>query len=113
MLHLIFLLGLSAAQASDCVLSIHAVSAQGVVEETPLISPDQVLSIQESAAPATGEPLWIVRLDAAATQINSAYSRRHLGEHLAIFCGEREVSRPLIAGASGNEFAFTLTPSEP
>ena len=113
MIHLILLLGLGAPQASGCALSIHAVSAQDTVDETPLIAPDHVQSVQVSTDRVTGQPLWIVRLDATGAEINSNYSLAHLGERLAVFCGAREISRPLIAAPSGDEFAVTFAPSDP
>ena len=113
MVHLILILGLGATQASACALSVHGVSPQGTVEEIPLITQAHIRSIRVSKDPMTQQSLWIVRLDATGTEINAAYTKAHLGERLAIFCGAREVSRPLIAGTSSQEFAFTLTASEP
>src|SRR3954451_9564894 len=112
---IIFLLSLLAAAqpsqadapAADCKLFLYSVSENGQVGERPIITPSQVSSIDFQAADAMpGSRRWRVTLTAEGASANEAYSKAHIGEKIAIFCGTKEASRPTIQGQSSGTFVI-------
>ncbi len=95
------------SQPSKCELSMYRVNSRGQVTHSPIISPKQVLSVSEGGKdPITGDKRWRVVLTSEGAAINSAYTKSHLTEKIAIFCGSREVMRPTIAGESSDHFVI-------
>ena len=100
--------------ASTCKLFVFPVNENGQVSESPILSPSQISSLDFQAADAPpGFKRWRVKLTAEGASANEAYSKSHIGEKIAIFCGGKEVSRPTIAGQSSGTFVVDLADKAP
>ena len=89
----------------DCKLFVYPVDDHGRVSKRPMIAPKQVLSVTDSGIdPRTGLKMRRVILTSEGAAINSRYTKDHVGEKVAIFCGSEEIVRPVIAAESSNEF---------
>jgi preprotein translocase subunit SecD len=87
--------------ADTCKFFLYPVTEDGQVGASPIITPNQVSSLDFRAADAMpGSKRWRITLTAEGASANEAYSKAHLGEQIAIFCGSKEVSRPTIQGQS-------------
>lgn len=107
---LLILLPLQAMAGStpaDCKLFVYPVDAQGHIADQPITTPKQVLSVTDKGTdPRSGMQMRLVVFTVESAAINSAYTREHIGEKVAIFCGRKENLRPVIAGESSNKFVI-------
>ena len=84
---------------------MYRVDAHGQVAHSPIISSSRVLSVADGGIdPITRAKLWRITLTSEGGAINAAYTKAHLGEQTAIFCGSNEIMRPIIAGQSSPQF---------
>ena len=96
------------APSANCQLFVYPVDAHGQVGNKPVISPEQVSSVTSDGIDSrTGLKLRRVVLTAEGAMVNAAYTKSHLGEKVAIFCGAHEIVRPTIAGESSNQFVVS------
>ena len=115
MLRLLFaLLALAPSQAlpapssTGCKLFMYPVDSHGQVGKEAVISPGLVSSVANDGTDSrTGMNLRRVVLTPEGAAINAAYTKTHLGEKIAIFCGTQEIVRATIAGESSNEFVVS------
>jgi preprotein translocase subunit SecD len=100
--------------AATCKLFLYPVNENGQVGETPIITPSQISSLDFQGADAMpGFKRWRVTLTTEGASANEAYSKAHIGEKIAIFCGSKEVSRPTIAGQSSGTFVIEWADKSP
>jgi preprotein translocase subunit SecD len=98
----------------SCRLFLYPVEENGQVGKSPIISPSQVKSLDFLAADAMpGYKRWRITLTAEGASANEAYSKAHIGERIAIFCGSKEVSRPTIQGQSSGTFVIDWAENSP
>ncbi|WAC63711.1 hypothetical protein OVA13_02685 [Pseudoxanthomonas sp. SL93] len=116
-MHSLLLLLSLAASSSElserCALSVYAVKPDGTLAAEATIKPDNVASVKSGGIDVSGMHLWFVKLNTDGALVNSRFTKASVGTRMAIFCGDREVSRALIAGQSTDEFMFSVSPDEP
>jgi len=100
--------------STDCKFFLYPVSESGQVGGKPIVTPNQVSSLDFQAADAfPGSRRWRITLTAEGASANEAYSKTHIGEKVAIFCGSKEVSRPTIQGQSSGTFVIDWADKSP
>jgi preprotein translocase subunit SecD len=100
--------------AASCKLFLYPVNDEGQVGERPIITPDQVSTLDFHAADAfPGSKRWRITLTAEGASANETYSKAHIGKKVAIFCGTNEVSRPTIQGQSTRTFVIDWPDKSP
>src|SRR5699024_11377750 len=95
------------AKAGDdlnCALSIHAMDATAQVAGPAVIAPDQVVTIERTADPATGNELWRVVLTPDGAADIRAHTGSPVGGRLAVVCGSGPVQAATIQGETAGEF---------
>jgi len=110
-----------AAQASQvdtpsttCKFFLYSVDENGKVGESPIITPNQVSSLDFQATDAMpGFKRWRITLTPEGASANAAYSKAHLGEKIAIFCDTKEVTRATIQGQSSGTFVVDFPDKSP
>jgi hypothetical protein len=87
---------------------MYPVDSHEQVGSEPVVFPELVSSITDDGTDSrTGMKLRRVVLTSWGAAIHAAYTKTHLGERVAIFCGTQELVRPIIAGESTNEFVVS------
>ncbi len=99
--------------SEHCALSVYAVMPNGALAPEATLKPEDVVSVKPDGIDVSGGQLWSVKLNAEGAAINARFTKASVGTRMAIFCGDREVSRVLIVGPSTDEFMFTASPDEP
>lgn len=97
----------AAERGPECELSVRPV-LDGAPASEARIRPEHVSRIVGTIDEPTGMSRWEVELTADGAAINRDFSRESVGEEIAIFCGDKEVSRPTVVAPSSDSFAFTL-----
>ncbi len=86
-----------AAGLPDCVLSLHAVSAAGLVDPEPLVGDAQVAAVTDAGSDAaTGRRSWLIKLDDQAAEILEKHTTAHVGRSLAVRCDGEIIVQPTI-----------------
>lgn len=91
----------------ECKLSMYPVDPHGDAGSAAIVAPGEVSSITVATDPVTGVKLWHVSLTAKGAASNFAYTRSHIGDEVAIFCGDRKVQQATIQAASSKEFVVS------
>jgi hypothetical protein len=92
-------------EKSDCVLSVRQVGGQGRLIDPPLIRPEHVACIQRRDEYG---PTLYVMLTPEGEQRMWRFTRRNVGQSMAVFCGSNEVSRASIRQPFGKDFLVSL-----
>ena len=94
---------------ADCSFSVYPVNENDQVGKVAIITSSQVSSLDfQDTDPITGFKRWRITLNSEGASINAAYSKAHIGQKIAIFCGAREMVRPTIAGQSSGTFVIDV-----
>jgi preprotein translocase subunit SecD len=83
----------SAALKASCELRVRAVAADTSALGPDVVGPAEVAAIRPATPEYDGELGMSVELSAAGQEKMLSYTRAHVGEPLATFCGAKEVSR--------------------
>ena len=86
----------SAALKASCELRVRPVAADTGSLGPEIVGPAEVAAIRPATPEYEGELGMSVELSAAGQEKMLSYTRVHVGEPLAIFCGDNEVSRATI-----------------
>jgi preprotein translocase subunit SecD len=90
----------------SCKVSVYAIDHKGQRSKQPFLASSDFSSVTDAGPGIGGNQSWRFVLTAKGKAINAGYSKSHLGEKVAIYCGAREILRPTIAGPSSGEFVI-------
>ncbi|MFP8967787.1 hypothetical protein ACKC9G_14485 [Pokkaliibacter sp. CJK22405] len=103
--------GESAASCKQ--VSLYGVDNQGVVIKPALIGPEYISSISSREAENPGESsLLDMTLTKAGSYKLHNYTQSHIGKALAVYCGDKEVTRPFIMAPISGQLRITVPPKE-
>ena len=80
---------------NKCEFSAHSINSAGTVSKVSFLNQSHVEKLNFDYQQA-GIPGLEVQLTKEGQKIAAAYTQAHLNEQIALFCGQREVSRPKI-----------------
>jgi hypothetical protein len=110
---LVLTLGIGNARCADlpaCTLSFHAVDNAGKSSAVPVVSPDQVSSIEKMDTDPPSEH-WFVTLTVEGGQRMLAYTAANTGGQVATFCNGRELTRATILAPFARHFVVDTSPN--
>jgi preprotein translocase subunit SecD len=103
-----------AGHTEPCELFVYPVEVSGAVGKSPIITPSHIASLDLQATdPDRGTKRCSFTLTEEGASRNEAYSKSHLGQKIAIFCGSVEMARPTIAGPSSERFVVDFPSQSP
>ena len=85
-----------------CNLSIRAVTPQGTPSINQLIRPEHVASVEKMEPNYPGDDPWFVTYTRVGAKRMLDHTTNNAGGILAVFCDDREISRPHILGPFGH-----------
>ena len=101
----------NAMLTSACPLYVRAVESSGSLSSYPFIRPEHVASIQRAKPLYKGEmAMWVTLTDVGAKRMydQTAHS---IGSQIVIFCGTKELNRPIIRGPVSKSFRVFVADS--
>jgi hypothetical protein len=87
---------------------MYALNQGGVRAKRPFLLPEHFASVTDAGIGIGGGKSWRFVMTAQGKAINASYTRAHIGQKVALYCGSRELFRLTIAGPSSGEFVVEL-----
>lgn len=91
-----------------CPLSVRPVNADGSVQAFQIVGPEHVASFHGDRAHTEGELAVFVLLNEEGNRRMLRFTEGHVGDKVAVFCGDHETSRPEILEPFSSPFRVVI-----